>query len=287
MAARAEATTQAGDAVAEGRVDMVVERQAGTIGALVYGVDLAATLRGDATTAEATVAALRAALLEHLVICIRGQSALDPGGQLEFARMWGNVLVHPYVPSIEGYPGIMNIYQSNAITETWHADTTHVATPPAITMLLARIIPPAGGDTMFANQYAAYDSLSDGLKATLRPLRAVHYGTELAREAGVAQEAVTHAHPVVRTHPETGRLGLFVNGNYVRHFEGWTEAESAPLLQYLYAQASRNEFTWRHHWQVGDLLIWDNRCTQHCVVNDAGGQERILNRITIEGDVPC
>jgi taurine dioxygenase len=139
---------------------------------------------------------------------------------------------------------------------------------------------------MFANQYAAYESLSDGLKATLADLKAVHYGTELAKEAGVAQERVTNAHPVVRTHPETGRKSLFVNGNYVKHFEGWTEAESAPLLQYLYAQASRPEFTWRHHWQVGDLLIWDNRCTQHCVVGDTGGAERTLHRVTIEGDVP-
>jgi taurine dioxygenase len=285
MAATTHGATTAGQpTVPPG--EMVVERQAGTIGALVYGVDIAATLRDAPERADALVADLRAALLEHLVICIRGQSGLDSAGQLEFARRWGTVLVHPYVPSIEGYPGLMNIYQATTITETWHADTTHVAAPPAMTMLLARVIPPAGGDTMFANQYAAYESLSDGLKATLRTLKAVHYGTELAKQAGVSQDAVTHAHPVVRTHPETGRLGLFVNGNYVRHFEGWTEAESAPLLQYLYAQASRAEFTWRHHWQVGDLLIWDNRCTQHCVVNDTGGAERILHRVTIEGDVP-
>jgi taurine dioxygenase len=109
-----------------GPATMVVERQAGSIGALVTGVDLVTALRGDAATADATVAALRAALLEHLVICIRGQAALDPEGQLDFARRWGTVLVHPYVPSIEGHPGIMKIYQSNAITETWHADTTHV-----------------------------------------------------------------------------------------------------------------------------------------------------------------
>jgi taurine dioxygenase len=267
-------------------VELVVEPQAGSIGALVFGAELASTLRSDPEHAAATVAALRAALLDNLVICIRGQSDLDPDGQLDFARRWGNVLVHPYVPSIEGHPGIMKIYNTNAITETWHADTTHVATPPAMTMLLARVVPKAGGDTMFANQYAAYESLSDGLKATLREMRAVHYGTELAKEAGVAQEAVTHAHPVVRTHPETGRQSLFVNGNYVRHFEGWSEAESAPLLQYLYAQGSRPEFTWRHHWQVGDLLIWDNRCTQHCVIGDTGGAERTLHRVTIEGDVP-
>jgi taurine dioxygenase len=139
---------------------------------------------------------------------------------------------------------------------------------------------------MFANQYAAYETLSDGLKQTLHSLRAVHYGTELATQAGVSQEAVTHSHPVVRTHPETGRRSLFVNGNYTRHFEGWTEPESAPLLQYLFAHAARPEFTWRHHWQAGDLLIWDNRCTQHAVIGDAAGAERVLHRVTIDGDVP-
>jgi len=266
-------------------VDLVVEPQAGSIGAYVYGVDLAYELKvGD--RAEAVVAALRRALLRHLVICVRGQSELTPDDQLAFVRMWGDVLVHPYVPSIEGHPGIMLISNTNPVTETWHADTTHVATPPAITFLLARVVPKAGGDTMFANQYAAYEGLSGGLKQTLQGLRAVHYGTELAKQAGVSQEEVTHSHPVVRTHPETGRKGLFVNGNYVRHFEGWTEAESAPLLQYLYAQASRPEYTWRHHWQVGDLLIWDNRCTQHAVVGDVAGQERALHRVTIAGDVP-
>jgi taurine dioxygenase len=257
-----------------------VERQAGALGAYVTGVDLAAGFD------DATVADLRAALLEHLVICIRGQRALTSEGQLDFVRRWGTVLVHPYVPSIEGYPGIMRIYDPNPVTTTWHADTTHQPAPPAASFLLARVIPPYGGDTMFANQYLAYESLSDGLKATLEGLRAVHYGTELAAQAGVEQERVRSSHPVVRTHPETGRKGLFVNDNYVKHLEGWTEAESQPLLDYLYAWAARPELTWRHKWQVGDLLIWDNRCTQHAVVGDTAGAERTLHRITIEGDVP-
>jgi taurine dioxygenase len=266
-------------------VDLLVEPQAGSIGALVFGVDLPHAL-ADEERATATVAALRRALLDNLVICIRGQSELTPEGQLDFARRWGEVVIHPYVPSIEGYPGIMKISDANPVTVTWHADTTHIAAPPAMTMLLARTVPKAGGDTMFANQYLAYETLSDGLRATLDSLRAVHYGTELAKQAGVSQEAVTHSHPVVRTHPETQRRSLFVNGNYTRHFEGWTEAESAPLLQFLYTHAARPEFTWRHHWQVGDLLIWDNRCTQHAVIGDTRGAERTLHRVTIEGDVP-
>lgn len=261
--------------------DVVVERQAGALGAYVYGVDLAAGFD------DALVAQLRAALLEHLVICIRGQEALTPDGQLAFARLWGTVLVHPYVPSIEGHPGVMRIYDPNAVTQTWHSDTTHVRTPPSVTILLAREIPEYGGDTMFANQYLAYETLSPGLQATLDSLRAVHYGTELAKEAGVDAERVTNSHPVARTHPETGRTALYVNDNYVKHFEGWTEAESAPLLDLLYVHAARPEFTWRHKWTVGDLILWDNRCTQHAVIGDTGGAERVLHRITIEGDEPA
>ena len=260
--------------------ELVIERQAGALGAYITGVDLAAGF--DA----ALIAELRSALLEHLVICVRGQADLTPAGQLEFARGWGEVLIHPYVPSIEGFPGLMRIYDPNPVTQTWHSDTTHVATPPSITILLARTIPAVGGDTMFANQYLAFETLSPGLQATLRTLKAVHYGTELAKEAGVDQDRVTNAHPVVRTHPETGRQALYVNGNYVKHFEGWTEEESAPLLHFLYRHCGRPEFTWRHRWKVGDLLLWDNRCTQHSVIADTAGAERVLHRITIEGDAP-
>lgn len=259
---------------------VTIERGAGALGAVIRGIDLSKGFDAG------TVRLLRGALLEHLVICVRGQQAMTPDQQLEFSRLWGEVLVHPYVPSIEGYPGVMRIYDPNEVTTTWHSDTTHVATPPSITMLLARKVPAVGGDTMFANQYLAYETLSPGLQQALEGLRAVHYGTELAKQAGVPSEVVTHAHPVVRTHPETGRRCLFVNGNYVRHFEGWTEEESRPLLEHLYAHASRPELTWRHRWEVGDLLIWDNRCTQHAVVGDTGGAERELHRVTIAGDEP-
>src|SRR5437867_3495539 len=148
-----------------GTTEIASQRQAGALGAYVEGVDLAAGF--DA----AVVAELRSALLEHLVICVRGQSALTPNGQLDFARRWGNVLVHPYVPSIEGYPGVMRIYDPNPVTQTWHSDTTHVATPPSITILLARTIPAIGGDTMFANQCLALESLSPGLQETLTSLK--------------------------------------------------------------------------------------------------------------------
>jgi taurine dioxygenase len=259
---------------------VVIARQSGAIGALISGVNLAEGAD------DATFELLHQALLDHLVICIRGQEAMTSDDQLAFAGRWGEVSIHPYVPSIEGYPGLMRIYDPNPITQTWHSDTTHAARPPSLTLLLARTIPPYGGDTMWANAYAAFDDLSEGLRATLRTLRAVHKGTELAGDAGLDQDAVTTVHPVVRTHPETGREALFVNGNYVTQFEGWSAEDSAPLLTYLYSQFTKPEYQYRHHWQVGDLVIWDNRSTQHSVVGDTHGAERVLHRVTIVGDVP-
>jgi taurine dioxygenase len=257
-----------------------VERLASALGALVTGTDLAAGVD------DSTVQRLHELFYEHQVLCVRGQQAMSPQQQLDFARRWGEVSIHPYVPSIEGHPGLMKIYDPNPVTQRWHADTTHAACPPALSMLLARVLPPIGGDTMWSDAYGAYEQLSPGLRRTLDGLRAVHRGTELADRAGVDRDAVTQTHPVVRTHPVTGRKALFVNGDYTAHFEGWTAEESAPLLAYLYAQIARPELVYRHRWQVGDLVIWDNRCTQHAVVGDTGGAERALHRVTIAGDRP-
>jgi taurine dioxygenase len=257
-----------------------VQRQAGALGAIIEGADLSKPM--DAATFEA----LHEAFLTHHIICIRGQSAMTSADQLAFSERWGRIAIHPYVPSIEGYPGLMRIYDPNPVTQTWHSDTTHAAKPPAITVLLARTIPPYGGDTMWSNVNRVYEELSPGLRATLDGLNAVHQGTELAASAGLDADAVRTVHPVIRTHPETGQRALFVNGNYTSCFDGWTAEESAPLLEYLYAQVGRPEYVYRHKWQVGDLVMWDNRCTQHAVVGDTAGAERTLHRVTIEGDVP-
>ncbi len=256
-----------------------VERQAGALGAYIYGVDLGKPLDG------ASFETLHAAFLEHHVICIRDQD-ITPAQQLEYAERWGRVFVHPYVESIEGHPGIMELGDPHPITTTWHSDTTHARTPPRMSMLLARRIPPYGGDTLFANQHLAWEELSLGLQRVLSGLRVVHKGTELAADQGLTHREVTAVHPVARHHPETGRLALYVNGNYTRHFEGMTEEESRPLLEFLYARAARPEYTWRHHWRVGDLLMWDNASVQHAVVGDVEKGERLLHRITIEGDAP-
>lgn len=256
-----------------------VRRLAGALGAEVTGLDVAA-LDGE------TFAALHRVFLDHQVICIRGQAHVTPDQELALARRFGEVSIHPYVPSIEGYPGIMTITDPNDVTSLWHADSTHVKAPPALTLLLARTLPPVGGDTMFSSATAAFESLSEGLQSTLLGLRAIHQGTALAASAGLSAADVTASHPVVRTHPETGKRALFVNGNYTKHFDGWTVAESQPLLDYLYGVVARPEFTYRHRWHDGDLLIWDNRATQHAVVSDTGGATRILHRVTVLGDVP-
>src|SRR5258708_26648616 len=122
--------------------------------------------------------------------------------------------------------------------------------------------------------------------ATLGNRRAGHYATEMGIEKGMPEDEIVNAHPVVRVHPETGRRVVFVNGNYTRHFEGWSEEDSAPILEYLFAQYGRMEYTYRHHWEPGDLLIWDNRCAQHAVIGDTQVQERVLHRTTVAGDVP-
>lgn len=255
-----------------------VTRQAGALGAYVSGVDLA-------KLDDALFEVLHEAFLEHHVICVRDQD-ITPADQLAFAERWGEVFVHPYVPSIDGYPGIMEIGNPTDVTVAWHSDTTHAKAPPRMSQLLARKVPAYGGDTAFANQHLAYEGLSEAFRALIDGLGAVHAGTELASESGLEPREVTSVHPVVRRHPDTGRPALFVNADYVRCFEGMTEAESHPLLEFLYTEASRPEYTWRHKWRAGDLLMWDNASVQHCVIGDVGPGVRTLHRITIEGEPP-
>lgn len=252
---------------------------AGSVGAQVTGVDLGKPLDDE------TFAAVHKAFLHHLVLVFREQE-ISPEAHLDFARRWGTVLVHPYVPSIDGYEGVMKVYDPVPITQQWHADITYAKRPPMLSILVARTLPPVGGDTMFANQYLAFETLSPRLQELLSTLRAVHQGTSLAAQQGLTEDEVRATHPVVRTHPETGRRSLFVNVDYTKHFEGMTVEESEPLLHFLYRHASRAELTFRHRWADGDVLMWDNRAVQHAVVGDVGGAERVLHRVTIEGDEP-
>ena len=177
----------------------------------------------------------------------------------------------------------------------WHSDTTYLERPPMGSMLYALEVPPQGGDTLFANQYLAYESLSAGLKRTLDGLVGVNTSTKAAasktreermRASGETLKVLIGEHPVVRTHPETGRKALYVNAGHTASFSGWSEDESRPLLEFLFAHQVRPEFTCRFRWQPGSLAFWDNRCTQHNPVNDYHGYRRVMHRVTLAGDLP-
>ncbi|MBU6268246.1 MAG: TauD/TfdA family dioxygenase [Sphingomonadales bacterium] len=267
---------------------------AGALGAEIGGVDI-----GKGLDAE-TVAAVRQALLDHLVVFFRDQ-VMTPDAYLAFAKGFGEPAEYPMLPGIDGYPMITEItkreHERSNFGGIWHADTTYLECPPMGSMLHAQEIPPYGGDTMFANQYLAYEALSDGMKALLDPLVGVSCSTkadvsktreEMIQNAGdkATFRHLTAEHPVVRTHPETGRKLLFVNVAHTSHFVGMTEAESAPILAFLFAHQVKPEFTCRFRWQVNSLAFWDNRAAQHNPINDYHGFRRRMRRITLAGERP-
>jgi taurine dioxygenase len=266
---------------------------AGSIGAEIGGVDLA-------NIDDDTVTAIRQAWLEHLVVFFRGQ-ALDPNDFLAFARRIGEPGRYPFVPGIEGCPEIIAVtklpHEHVNFGGIWHSDTAYLDEPPMATMLLAREVPPVGGDTLFANMYAAFESLSPAMRSMLEPLHAVNSSAmadvsktreDRMRDLGPTDDVPLYeaVHPVVRTHPETGRKSLYVNVAHTARFAGMTEEESRPLLQFLFQHQVRPELTCRLRWEVGTLVLWDNRCVQHNPVNDYHGHKRVMHRITLSGDRP-
>jgi alpha-ketoglutarate-dependent taurine dioxygenase len=268
-----------------------VQPIAGALGAEVHGVDLGQDLEA------AVVAEIRRALLEHCVIFFRDQE-FDARQHKALARRFGDIFIHPNYYGVVPDPEILEIRRepgdTRVVGEEWHSDTTMMAKPPMGAILYAIEVPPHGGDTLFANQYLAYETLSDGMKRMLAGLRAVHSDrkvagpqarvnvgrTTKARDDDAWRETV-NVHPVIRTHPETGRPLLYVNASYTVGFEGMTEAESKPLLDFLLEQGHRPEFTCRFRWQKGSVAFWDNRCTKHLAINDAGPFRRLMRRVQI------
>jgi len=265
-----------------------------SMGAIISDIDVSGNL------SDALIAELRGRWLEHQVIIIRGQ-VLTPQQQLVLARCFGEPDIYPFLEGLEGYREITPVLKRETEDRNfggiWHTDTAYQPCPPMATMLYALELPPTGGDTLFANQYMAYEQLSDGLKQTLAGLRLIsrsdNKDTEATRSARIAESgrAVDRAslvgcHPVIRTHPETGRKCLYISPGHSFAFEGWSEAESRPLLDYLHAHQITEEFRCRHVWQRGDLALWDNRCVLHYPVNDYHGYRRLLHRITLKGDSP-
>jgi len=267
---------------------------AGALGAEIAGVDLGTDLD------DATIAAIRRAWLDHLVIFFRGQDLL-PKRFLAFARCFGEVVEYPFIKGIEGFPLITPVvkleHERVNFGGLWHSDTAYLEHPPMGTMLIAREVPPYGGDTLFANMYLAYETLSAGMQRLLDGLIAVNSSAKAdvtkTREDRIRDGARPDAkreyiaeHPVVRTHPETGRKALYVNGGHTVRFRDMSEAESAPLLNYLFAHQQRHEFTCRFRWKKDSLAFWDNRCAQHNPVNDYHGFRRVMHRVTLAGDQP-
>ena len=267
---------------------------AGAIGAEILGVDLADDLD------DATIAALRRAWLDHLVLFFRDQD-LPPVRLLAFARRFGEPVEYPFLKGLDGFPEITPVvkleHERVNFGGLWHSDTAYLERPPMATMLIAREVPPHGGDTLFANMYLAYESLSPGMCRLLDGLVAVNSSAKAdvtkTREDRLRDAARPNAsreyaaeHPVVRTHPETGRKALYVNGGHTVRFKDMTEDESAPLLQFLFAHLQRSEFTCRFRWREGSLALWDNRCAQHNPINDYHGFRRVMHRVTLKGDRP-
>ncbi|RQS62620.1 TauD/TfdA family dioxygenase [Burkholderia sp. Bp8963] len=276
------------------RFPFALRQVAGRIGAEISGVDLSPTLD------DATFDALAAALLQHKVIFLRNQQHLDDVTQEAFARRFGETVAHPTVPSVEGSTRLLELDSAHgARANSWHTDVTFVDAYPKISILRAVVIPPVGGDTVWANTAAAYTDLPEPLRALADTLRAVHTNAydyasshvnaddaQLKRYREVFTSTVYETeHPVVRVHPQTGERTL-VLGHFVQRLKGLSTRDSANLLQIFHEHVTRLENTVRWSWREGDVAIWDNRATQHYAINDYGGARRIVRRATVHGDVP-
>lgn len=275
-------------------VKLDVKPIAGALGAEIGGVDLSKDLDADC------LASIRQALLDHLVIFFRDQT-LSPARFSSFARRFGDPVAYPFVKGLDGFPEIIEVakleHERVNFGGVWHSDTTYLEQPPMGSLLYGLELPPYGGDTLFANQYLAYETLSPGMRRFLdgavgisssakadvsrtREDRIKSSGTQEARKE------LTAEHPAVRTHPETGRRALYVNTAHTVRFADMTEEESAPILAYLFQHQIKPEFTCRFVWQPGSLAFWDNRAAQHNPINDYHGFRRIMHRVTLAGDRP-
>ena len=267
----------------------------GALGAELTGVDLSKDLSDD------VMAEIHRALNDYCVIFFRDQD-LTPDQQKDFGRRFGTLNIHPIYEPLEGHPEILQVVKEadamNNIGDSWHSDATFLPEPPMGSILYAREIPPFGGDTLFANLYLAYEMLTDGMRRMLTGMNAVHSDAFLVQGSAErnstrstklkdgVHEAKETLHPVIRTHPDTGRKCLYINEPFTDRFEGMSREESKPLLDYLLAHIKKPEFPCRFRWQVGSIAFWDNRCTHHYALNDYHGHRREMHRVTVNGDRP-
>jgi taurine dioxygenase len=276
---------------------MIIEPLAGALGAEVRGIDL--RVADDAAWQR-----VREVFLEYAVLVFRDQQ-LEPADLMRVGERWGEPCHYPFVTGIDGFPFIFEVVKEESETVNfggnWHSDTTYLAKPPLATLLHALETPKRGGDTLFSNTYAAYDALSEGMRTMVDKLVGVNsaslkvtggrrkmHSTIGGMKTHDMEKADDYEseHPVVRTHPDTGRKALYLSRSHTLHFRDMTEAESRPLIDFLQAHQTRPEFTCRVRWSPGTLTVWDNRCTQHCAINDYHGQRRRMRRLTVGAQTP-
>lgn len=268
--------------------------QAAPCGAAVHGIDLRRPLDAD------TVARLRRAWLAHQVLAFPDQE-LSLEDLERIALHFGPYGADPFFGSVPGHPHIAQVRRdadekTKIFAETWHSDWSFLPQPPQATLLYGNVIPPVGGDTLFANQYAAWEALSPAMQALLRDKQGIHSarrgyardGMYGERDAGRSMAIrygddalATQTHPIARVHPETGRTALFVSPGYTIGIEGMADAQAQPLLMELFRHQVRDDFVYRHRWQPGMLLMWDNRCVIHAATGGYDGHARLLHRITL------
>ena len=273
---------------------MHIKKIAGALGAELSGFDLSKGV------SSSLAAELRQAFLEHQVIFMLDQN-LTPAQFLDFGRAMGEPIEYPFVKGLDGFPHIIEVkkleHEKANFGGIWHSDTTYLDLPPMGSMLLSREVPPYGGDTLFANQYLAYESLSATMRSLLDGLTGISSSAKAdvskTREDRIKSDGKESAprqyqseHPVVRTHPETGRKALYVNVAHTSGIKGMTDEESASLLNFLFTHQVKPELTCRFVWDSNAIAFWDNRCVQHNPVNDYHGFRRIMHRITLQGDKP-
>ena len=280
-------------------MNVQVRQLAGALGAEISGVDLAKLLENDVWQA------VHAAFLEHGAVFFRDQQ-LSHEAQIAFAGRFGKLDVHPIANGMDEHPELIRVRKpagaSAAFGVGWHTDNSFFEEPSLGTMLYGVEIPPYGGDTLFASMTRAYDALSDTMKGWLEGVKAIHSASRAYDPKSVGEEkyggdaAITYTysnviwqeveHPVIRTHPETGRRSIYVNPMFTQRIVGLSERESQALLEFLYSHCARPEFSCRFQWQPHSVALWDNRCVQHHALDDYQAFDRLMFRVTIQGDRP-
>ena len=272
--------------------NILINPTSGSMGVEIHNVDLSKEL-SDSLFSE-----IRETFIEHGLIFFRDQE-LTPDDHLRFAKRWGEININRFFAKVEGYDQIAEVKkdpdQKINIGGAWHTDHSYDQIPAMGSILLAKETPKIGGDTLLANMYRAYETLSNGMKKTLETMKACHSSRHVfGAHTGYAEasnqrisnpELATQdaIHPVIITHPESKRKALYVNPEFTVNFEGWTVEESKPLLDYLAEHTTQQENTTRFQWKPGSIAFWDNRCTWHFALNDYPGETRLMHRITVEG----